>query len=283
MMNKVIACIDTFNHTAETVCDFAAWSSLQMQAPLTLLHILEKAEKPAKANLSGSIGLGAREHLMDELSELDEKRSKILKEQGRLMLKEAKQRAVNDGVEDAETLQLHGDLIENLLELEKDIRLLVMGREGSHEDTPSHIGSHLESVIRTMHRPMLITVGDFKAPDRFMIAYDASETAKKAVDMVAGSPLLKGIPCTLLMVGADTNTSREQLKEAASKLEKAGFTVEQQLKAGDVDKVIQQSVDELNIDLMVMGAYGHSRIRQFLVGSTTTKLLQHSRIPVLLL
>jgi len=282
-MNKVIACIDTFNHTAETVCDFAAWSSLQMQAPLTLLHILEKAEKPAKANLSGSIGLGAREHLMDELSELDEKRSKILKEQGRLMLKEAKQRAVNDGVEDAETLQLHGDLIENLLELEKDIRLLVMGREGSHEDTPSHIGSHLESVIRTMHRPMLITVGDFKAPDRFMIAYDASETAKKAVDMVAGSPLLKGIPCTLLMVGADTNTSREQLKEAAGKLEKAGFTVEQQLKAGDVDKVIQQSVDELNIDLMVMGAYGHSRIRQFLVGSTTTKLLQHSRIPVLLL
>ena len=282
-MNKVIACIDTFNHTAETVCDFAAWSSLQLQAPLTLLHILEKAEKPAKANLSGSIGLGAREHLMDELSELDEKRSKILKEQGRFMLKEAKQRATNDGIEDAETLQLHGDLIENLSELEKDIRLLVMGREGSHEDTPSHIGSHLESVIRTMHRPMLITVGDFKAPECFMIAYDASETAKKVVRMVAESPLLKGIPCTLLMVGADTNASREQLKEAANRLEKTGFTVEQQLKAGDVDKVIQQSVDELNIDLMVMGAYGHSRIRQFLVGSTTTKLLQHSRIPVLLL
>ena len=282
-MSKVIACIDTFNHTAETVCDFAAWSSLQMHAPLTLLHILEKSDKPVKTNLSGSIGLGAREQLMDELSELDEKRSKILKEQGRLMLKEAKQRAANDGVEDAESLQLHGDLIENLLELQQDIRLLVMGREGSHEESPSHIGSHLESVIRTMHRPMLITVGDFKAPDRFMIAYDASETAKKAVDMVAGSPLLKGIPCTLLMVGADTNASHEQLKEATAKLEKAGFIVDPQLKAGEVDKVIDQTVTELKIDLLVMGAYGHSRIRQFLVGSTTTKLLQYSRIPVLLL
>ena len=282
-MNKVIACIDTFNHTAETVCDFAAWSSQQMQSPLTLLHILEKADKPAKVNLSGSIGFGAREQLMDELSELDEKRSKILKEQGRLMLKEAKQRAANDGVEEAETLQLHGDLIENLLELEKEIRLLVMGREGSHENTPSHIGSHLESVIRTLHQPILITVGDFKAPQRFMIAYDASETAKKAVDRVAGSPLLKGIPCTLLMVGADTNIAHEQLKEAARTLEKEGFSVDLQLKAGDVDQVIDQTVSDLNIDLLVMGAYGHSRIRQFLVGSTTTKLLQHSRIPVLLL
>lgn len=282
-MNKVIACIDTFNHTAETVCDFAAWSSQQMQAPLMLLHIMEKNELPAKTNLSGNIGLGTREHLLDELSQLDEQRSKLLKEQGRLMLKDAKQRAVDDGVENAETLQLHGDLLENLTELEGDIRLLVMGREGSHEHTVSHIGSHLESVIRTLHRPMLITVGDFKAPERFMIAYDASATAKKAVDMVAGSPLLAAIPCTLLMVGADTNTSHEQLKEAAKKLENAGFKVNCEVRAGDVDQVIQKSVEELGIDLMVMGAYGHSRIRQFLIGSTTTKLLQNSRIPVLLL
>lgn len=116
-----------------------------------------------------------------------------------------------------------------------------------------------------------------------MIAYDASETAKKAVDRVAGSPLLKGIPCTLLMVGADTNIAHEQLKEAARTLEKEGFSVDLHLKAGDVDQVIDQTVSDLNIDLLVMGAYGHSRIRQFLVGSTTTKLLQHSRIPVLLL
>lgn len=282
-MSKVIACIDTFNHTAETVCDFAAWSSQQMQAPLTLLHILEKNEQPAKSNLSGNIGLGARENLLDELSQLDEQRSKLLKEQGRIMLKEAKQRAIDDGAVDAESLQLHGDLIENLAELENDIRLLVMGREGSHEHESSHIGSHLESVIRTLHRPMLVTVGDFKAPESFMIAYDASPTAKKAVDRVADSPLLKGVPCTLLMVGADTNTSREQIKEATAKLENAGFSVSHELRAGDVDKVIPQTMEELGLDLLVMGAYGHSRIRQFLVGSTTTKLLQHSRTPVLLL
>jgi nucleotide-binding universal stress UspA family protein len=282
-MSKVIACIDTFNHTAETVCDYAAWSSLQMQAPLVILHILEKAEKPAKANLSGNIGLGTREHLLDELSQLDEQRSKIIKEQGRLMLQDAKQRVADTGIDTAETLQLHGDLIESLSEQEDDIRLLVMGREGSHENSASHIGTHLESVIRTMHRPMLITMGDFKVPERFLIAYDGSATTKKVVNMVASSPLFKGIPCTLLTIGADTNTLREELKAAASKLEKAGFEVTQEIRAGDVDKVINATVKELDIDLLVMGAYGHSRIRQFLVGSTTTKLLQNSQIPVLLL
>ncbi|MDW5308232.1 universal stress protein, partial [Acinetobacter baumannii] len=37
------------------------------------------------------------------------------------------------------------------------------------------------------------------------------------------------------------------------------------------------------IDMMVVGAYGHSKIRQFFIGSTTTKLLSSSTKPVLLL
>lgn len=37
------------------------------------------------------------------------------------------------------------------------------------------------------------------------------------------------------------------------------------------------------IDLLVMGAYGHSRIRSMLLGSTTTQLLRTCPIPVLLL
>ncbi|MCT7085102.1 universal stress protein, partial [Salmonella enterica] len=40
---------------------------------------------------------------------------------------------------------------------------------------------------------------------------------------------------------------------------------------------------EHGIDLLVMGAYGHSRIRQFLVGSTTRTMLRTATMPVLLL
>jgi nucleotide-binding universal stress UspA family protein len=34
---------------------------------------------------------------------------------------------------------------------------------------------------------------------------------------------------------------------------------------------------------MIMGAYGHSRIRQLLIGSTTTEMMRKSKIPLLLL
>ena len=41
--------------------------------------------------------------------------------------------------------------------------------------------------------------------------------------------------------------------------------------------------DEHAIDLVVTGAYGHSRIREFLVGSTTTRMIRQSKVPLLLL
>lgn len=283
-MSKVIGCIDIFNHAAETVCDYAAWSSLKMDsAPLVLLHVIEKNAKVADANLSGSIGLGTRENLLDELAKLDEQKAKIQKEQGRLMLKEAEQRAISDGVTAPELLQLHGGLLESLSDLEDEMRLLVMGREGGLASSVSHIGSHLESVIRTLHKPILVTVGDFKKPSSFVLAYDASPTAKKIVERVANSPLLVGLDCTLLNVGAETSVQQEQLAEAASILESKGFKVSKEIRSGEVDEVISKVITDKNIDLLVMGAYGHSRIRQFIVGSVTAKLLLKSPVPVLLL
>ena len=53
--------------------------------------------------------------------------------------------------------------------------------------------------------------------------------------------------------------------------------------AGDVQDVLLGCRRELDADLIVMGAYGHSRIRQFLVGSITTAMLQRTDCPLLLL
>ncbi|KAA0876313.1 universal stress protein [Nitrincola tapanii] len=283
-MSKVIACIDTFNHMAETVCDYAAWASQKMKAPLTLLHALEKPNTLPATNLSGSIGLGTREHLLEELAELDQQRSRLLREQGRLMLEEAQQRVLQQGISESETLQRHGTLQESLTTLEAEIGLLVMGREGCHEQPgQQHVGTHLESVIRTLHHPILVTVGDFVPPKRFMVAYDASQTSRSILERIAASPLLRGIPCTLLLIGANTEIEQSLLDEAAAQLAAQGFEVNCEIRAGEVAPCIQQAISDLSVDLLVMGAYGHSRIRQFLVGSTTTKLLQKSQIPLLIL
>jgi nucleotide-binding universal stress UspA family protein len=47
--------------------------------------------------------------------------------------------------------------------------------------------------------------------------------------------------------------------------------------------VIARHVRDHAVDMVVMGAYGHSRIRQLIVGSTTTGVLRACLVPVLLL
>jgi nucleotide-binding universal stress UspA family protein len=283
-MAHVIACIDGSRITL-AVCDYAAWASRRLDAPLNFLHVLGRSEYPIPADLSGNIGLGSREHLLQELAELDEKRSKLALEQGRLMLDAAKARAVADGVASPITSrQRHGELVDTLIELESDIRLLVMGRQGEQGDNVGeHVGSHLENVVRTLHRPILVIPADYTEPQRILIAFDGSATTRKAVEMVAASPLFRGLPCHLVMVGADKAEAREQLNWAQATLEGSGFEVTASLRAGQVEDVLCGYRTEHDIDLIVMGAYGHSKIREFLVGSTTTRLIRQSKIPLLLL
>jgi hypothetical protein len=75
----------------------------------------------------------------------------------------------------------------------------------------------------------------------------------------------------------------EQLKEAEQRLVKGGHQVHLAIRAGEVEPTLHAYQLEQGIDLLVMGAYGHSRIRQFLVGSTTSHLLRTSTSPLLIL
>ncbi|WP_321528366.1 universal stress protein [Sedimenticola selenatireducens] len=279
-MTQVIACIDGTN-ISPAVCDYAVWASLRFNAPLEFLHVLDKSEYPTESNLSGNIGLGSREALLDELAALDEQRGKLALEQGKLMLDAARQRAIAQGIENPGSRQRHGSLVETLIEMETDIRLLVLGK---HEDHLSqHIGSRLENVVRTLHRPILITTASFKVPERVMLAFDGSPTTRKGVEMVASSPLFRGLPCHLVMVGVESDTAREQLAWATSTLEDAGFKTEARIIDGEVERVLCDYRSDHAIDLLIMGAYGHSVIRRFLVGSTTTSVIRNASVPVLLL
>ncbi|MBR2514820.1 MAG: universal stress protein [Halomonas sp.] len=284
MSEQVFAAIDG-SQFSEGVCDYAAWASLALSAPLSFVHVVDNhSQVPDEQNLSGNLRFGARERLMKELSELDEKRAKVNREQGKLMLEAAKARAVEDGVNDPITRQLNGTLVETLVALEKDMRLLVVGKRGETAHQASgHLGSNLERVVREMHRPILMVPKTFKQPEKVLIAFDGSNTARKGVEMLARSPLFTGAECHVLIVGADTVEQRLQLGWALSALREAGHKAEGAIRAGDVDDTLQAYEKEHDIDLLVMGAYGHSRIRHLLVGSTTTAMLRSSRIPVLIL
>ncbi|MUH94515.1 universal stress protein [Pseudomonas aeruginosa] len=281
-MTTVIACIDGSPSSA-AVCDYSAWASVRLASPLTLVHILEDVVQ-APTDLSGSIGLGSRELLLQELAALDEKRGRLAREHGQHLLEAAKHRLDQLGIVHPKSIQRHGNLVDSLKAMEEDTRLLVIGRQGEGRGSVfQHIGGHVENVIRTLHRPVLVVPNDFVMPRSFLIAFDGSANAHRVVERLVQSPLLKGLDCHLLMVGEASAEQQTQLDSATSQLQQAGYTTYAKTCQGDVEDELERYCQEQFISLLVMGAYGHSRIRQFLIGSTTTTMLRRATVPLLML
>ncbi|WGL18038.1 universal stress protein [Microbulbifer bruguierae] len=276
----VLTCIDGSRYSG-AVCDYAAWIASRAGAPVKLLHNIERISTPAVADLTGSIGLGSQEELLEELTALEQQRSKLLLEQGRQMLDQARARVVRAGGERVVTCQRHGSLAESLVELEDHIRVLVLGIRGEeHEGSNKGLGAQLETVVRSLHKPILVVNREFKAPQSVMLAYDGSESARKALDMVAHSPVFQGITCHLVYVG---DAAESVLAEGAEALGHGGVTViSANLQGKTVDALIAYQ-REHEIDLTVMGAFSHSKLRDLLLGSVTAKMLLGTHQPLLLL
>lgn len=280
---QVYACIDGSRSTP-AVSEYAIWASTSLGAPLTFLHVINNPHAPTETDLSGNMGLGTREKLLEQMVELEEQRGKLERERGRGLLAEVSQLARDRGVAKPGELLRNGNVTEVILELEENTRLLVLGKQGKDGEMISlHVGSHLESILRMIHKPVLITPLEFTRPESFLIAYDGSPTAYKLVERVAQSPFVKGLPVHVLMIGDDEQRNWEKLHSARTELAKNGFEVTVAIRPGKVDEAISLYIEEKGIDLLAMGAYGHSRIRQLVLGSTTTKMIMKAQVPLLVL
>ena len=282
-MNSVLACIDGSMMAAD-VCDAAAWVATRLHTPLTFLHVLDRADFHNERDLSGSLGFDSREHLLEELVTLDERRSKLALEHGKLLLADAQRRVISLGIDQVSILQRHGRLLDTLIDQQETTRLLVMGRQGEgHDSAAQAIGSQLENVVRTVNLPILIAVEHFTPPASFMLAFDGSPAGEKVVQAVATSPLLRDLPCHLVTVVREGESSEQSVNKMTHELIRAGYDVTNAVLTGDINSALQRYQMENAIDLIVMGAYGHSRIRQFFVGSNTTRMITYSDISLLLL
>lgn len=277
-MKKIVACVDGASYT-EAVCDYAVWAATRLDVPLEFLHVLVKTPD-ARLDASGSIGLGAQESLLTELAALDEQRSTLAREHGRRVLEAVRERALAEGAADVDVRQRHGELVDTLLELQEDTRLYVLGQH-DYEIKPKRflLDHNLEGAVRSLQRPIMVATAQFSSPANFMIAFDGSATARKMVEMVAESPILRGLECSIVTVGGEA----EALQWGEQRLMQAGFQVSTHRLEGEAVDTLMEFSEREQMDMLVMGAYGHSRIRHLVVGSTTTSILRRTRIPVFIL
>ena len=282
-MIKLIAFIDGSNYS-KSVCDHSAWIAGRIDASVDLIHILgRRDESSAPVDLSGSIGLGARTALLEELAELDGQMARLKHKRGRAILDDAREIILKAGVKQVNTLLRNDEIVETVQTFDKEAGLIVIGKRGKKTGVDeTHLGSNFERVVRASHKPVLVASRTFNPIKRILIAFDGGASSMKAVKYLAGSPAFSDLDCHLLSVTEPADRTSQPLEDAATSLRDAGYRVECTQQAGQPEEVICKAIKDADIDLLMMGAYGHSRIRTMIIGSTTTAMIRSCKIPVLL-
>lgn len=283
-MSRLIAFIDASVY-ADSVCDHAAWVARRMSADVEIMHVLGRREMSAsQSNLSGALDVNARDNLLAELSALDEQKATLAQQRGRLILQHARQRMEGAGVTSVTTKLRIGDLVETMHEFEREADLIVIGKRGEAADfAKMHLGSNIERVVRASSKPILVASREYKPIERVLIAFDGGNSITKAIDYLSTAGVaFAGLSMTLLMAGEFTVYGQDRMNDAVTKLRNAGFEVESRIVPGEPERVIADVVESEGFNLLVMGAYGHSRIRSLIVGSTTTEMIRSCKIPIAL-
>jgi len=280
-VNRLLACIDASPY-ALSVCDHAAWAAARLGASIELLHVIQRPNRvAAQRDLGGIAGFDASGELLSELARIDDEQRRLAEEQGQVLTAAAARRLQAGGVENVEITQRLGGIVETVIEREEGADLVVIGKRGASADfARGHLGSKVERVVRQSVKPVLVASREFRPIRRALIAFDGGPSARKAVAFAATSPLLEGVELHIVTAGADDQRHRDPLRWAREVL--ADRVKRAEIIGGDPDAAIVADAGQCGADLILMGAYGHSPLRNLFVGSTTTAVMRGVQLPVLL-
>jgi len=124
------------------------------------------------------------------------------------------------------------------------------------------------------------------APRKIVVAWNESEEAMAAIRHAL--PLLTSAEeVNICIVAPDmhSDTAADPGAELCKMLSRHGAKVEVSILAQTiprVSEVIARHVEDQNADMLVMGAYGHSRFREAILGGATRNMLEHAKVPVLM-
>jgi nucleotide-binding universal stress UspA family protein len=173
--------------------------------------------------------------------------------------------------------------------------LLVVGSKGLDALDRFMLGSVSTKLIHHATCPVLVVKGEAAPLRRIVMATDGSDASAKALTFVSanfqpdrstGKDGRAPIQVTVIHVMPFSNyqelkDARKLLKQSVRKLTQAGFAAEAVCQRGKPAEEIMKAASQQKADLIVMGAKGLGAVARFLLGSVSTRVVQHSSCSVL--
>jgi nucleotide-binding universal stress UspA family protein len=276
VIRNILVALDGSQH-ADGALDYALWLASRSRAHLVGVHVIDivSIEGSFLHDVSGSLGF---EPYLDFSSKMRE----ALQERGRTLLELFRARCADRGVSCDTALPL-GIVANEICDQARTADLVVLGHRGVNEQfSTGLLGGTTESVARKSPKPVLVCPSAFREVTKPLLAYDGSQRASAAMHVAAEVTSALGLPLTVVHVARDGGDGEAVLGEARRYLAAYDLQVTYRAVSGPPHERIVDVLRDGDFDLLFIGAYGHSRIIEMVLGSTTEYVLRNSPAPVFL-
>ncbi len=277
MFKTILVPIDS-SDTSLVAVDYAIDISKSFNSEIVGISIIDikKLAGPFMRDLGTSIGG------MVPYGDFQQKVRQFLDDTASAALDELEGKCKSAGIPFTRTMK-EGIVSKEIVESAQRCDIISMGMAGEHAFwRDAFLGSNLESVVRQTHKPVLVTPEKYKKITKILVAYDGSAFATRALISGANIAQQMHLPLTVITVSDETGSGENILSKASESLKDRDITYDKILESGEEVSVLVDFCKEGSYDLLVMGAYGHSKIRELIIGNTTIQILRKVNCAVLL-
>ena len=246
-------------------------------AKITGLHVVDDRdlEGPLLSDIAGSLGFTPYQNYLPKFRKVLEDRGDVILEAFR---NSCQQKSIRPKVK-----RVSGTVPGMIAEEAKKVDLVIIAQRGEHERWSSGLlGSTTESVVRRSPRPVLVTPASFRELRNILVAYDGSIESNQALKTTCENFALGETWLKAVIVTGDTGKFEDLTQEIEAFVSPYQIDVDVECLRGEAAKEILRYAEESRIDLIVMGAFGHSRIHDLILGGTTAYIIRNTTLPVLL-
>ena len=276
MIKNILIPLDGSEHS-KAALDYGMWMAEKFSGTLLGQHVIDtiSIEGTFFHDISGSLGF---EPYLDFSTKMRE----VLEERGKIILEDFSERCRKRGIKHQTFLDM-GLIANEICERSKLADLVIIGHRGINEEfSTGLLGTTAESVTRKCPRPVFVSTKQFKPIERPLLAYDGSQRASAAMESAAEFCTVLRLPLTILTVAKEEQKAASILQEAKSYLGSYSIETRYEIDRGYTEQRIVDYLVKFDYDLLFIGAYGHRRIIEMVLGSTTEYVLRKSPCPVFL-
>ncbi len=274
MFRNILVPQDGSSHSINSLA-YGIFLAKKFKAVLIGQYVVDTVafEGPFLHDLSGALGF-------EPYLNFSSKMRDVLEEKGKEILENFKEACKEAGVE-SDTILDSGIVSNRICEESKIADIIVMGRKGINVSFEHGLlGSTTEGVIRKAPKPVMIVSDKYEQINKPLLVYDGSFSSSRVMRTAAEFAKVLKLPLTVLIVSRGKNEGL--LNEAEEYFKPYELEIKYVTLENKVPADMVAYIDSELHDLVFLGASGHGKLVEKVLGGTTEFVLRNLEKPIIL-